>query len=145
MWYPEFFISIGKYFCPPYWFFSANFYGISNWVVFCMTVDKFIAVCFPLKAAIWCTKRRAKISAVLILLMFIGFNFPNLFTEPNVEGIRTRLGRATCTFLKKYIPDPKSYTDVRFFVFSFWSLGIPLLGVVILNTFIVTTVSLSVQ
>jgi hypothetical protein len=140
MWDPEFVISVGKYFCPPYWFFSWNFHGISNWVVLCMTFDKFIAVCFPLKAASWCTKRRAKVSAVLILLMWIGLNVPNIFVEPNEEAIRTRLGVGTCKFLKKYFEDRKLQEFVLIMVFTLWSLWIPMLGVFILNTIIVTAV-----
>jgi hypothetical protein len=46
MWYPELFISVGRYFCPPYWFVSLNVYGILSWIVLCVTLDKLIAVCF---------------------------------------------------------------------------------------------------
>jgi hypothetical protein len=145
MWYPEFVISFGKFFCPPYWFVSLNFYGISNWIVLCMTLDKFIAVCFPLKAASWCTRRRAKISAVLILLMWIALDVPNIFVEPNEEAIRARLGSATCRYLKKYIADPKLHDFIIDIVFSLWSLWIPIPGVLILNTSIVTAVRHSVR
>jgi hypothetical protein len=145
MWHPEFFISIGKYFCPPYWFVSGNFHGISNWIVLCMTLDKFIAVCFPLKAASWCTKRRAKISAVLILLMWIVLDLPNIFVEPDEEAIRARLGVATCRYLKKYIADPKLHEFIIYLIFTLWTLWIPILGVLILNTIIVTAVRHSVR
>jgi hypothetical protein len=61
-----------------------------------MTFDKLIAVCFPLKAATWCTKRRAKISAVLILLTWIGLDTHIVFVEADEEAIRARLIEATC-------------------------------------------------
>jgi hypothetical protein len=104
-----------------------------------MTVDKFIAVCFPLKASRWCTKTRAKISAVLIVLSIAALNAPNLLTEPDIENIKLRLGKKTCAYKREFVA--AWYPEIIDILFATLSLGLPLLIVVVLNLAIVSRVS----
>ncbi|XP_064635612.1 probable G-protein coupled receptor 139 [Lineus longissimus] len=140
MWNPDLFqdLELGRWYCPFYWFLSYHIYGLSNWVVACMTFDKFIAVCFPLKACTWCTKTRAKISAVLIVLSIAALNAPNLLTEPDIENIKLRLGKKTCLWKRKYVAG--WYPEIIDMLFATLSLGLPLLIVVVLNLAIVSRV-----
>ena len=138
MWNPNMLrdYELGKWFCPQYWFFSYNIYGLSNWIVVCMTFDRFIAVCYPLKAATWCTKKRAKISAFLIVLAMAALQAPSLFTEPDMDNIN--VGKNTCSYKKEFIAP--WWPNVRNILFCIVSLGLPLIIVVMLNIGIVSKV-----
>ena len=141
MWNPDIFqdIEFGMWYCPFYWFLSYHIYGLSNWVVAAMTVDKFIAVCFPLKASTWCTKTRAKISGVLILLSIMAMNAPNLLVEPDIENIKLRVGKRTCRWKSEFIAE--WYPELIDILFAGVTLGIPLVAVLILNIAIISRVS----
>jgi hypothetical protein len=46
---------------------------LSPWILIAMSIDRFIALNWPLKAAVLCTMRRAKINAVVIFLCGVSF------------------------------------------------------------------------
>ena len=53
----------------------------STFQVFAMTVDKFIAIKWPHKAAVYSTAKRARITAIGIFLCVVVFNIPHLFSS----------------------------------------------------------------
>ena len=53
----------------------------STFQVFAMTVDKFIAIKWPHKAAIYSTAKRDRITAIGIFLCVVVFNIPYLFSS----------------------------------------------------------------
>ena len=40
----------------------------SEWITASFTIERFIAVCYPMKAAHYCTRKRAKIISVTVLV-----------------------------------------------------------------------------
>ena len=52
----------------------------SVWLIIAVTVERYIAVCWPLKAPTMCTKTRAIMVIVFILLLLIGLNLHFLWT-----------------------------------------------------------------
>ena len=48
----------------------------SIFIVLSMTFDRFLAVCYPLHAASWCTARRAKITIVVIIITMFFYSIP---------------------------------------------------------------------
>jgi hypothetical protein len=56
----------------------------SCWIIVAMTVDRFIAVQWPLKAKELCTKKRAKWSVVGMCTFCLAFNFHFIFTQAYV-------------------------------------------------------------
>jgi hypothetical protein len=62
-------------------------YGLSNWTVAAMTLDRFLAIRFPLQAASWCTMKRSKITVTAILVGFIVFVFPYTLRTYNPYGL----------------------------------------------------------
>ena len=49
------------------------------WMVVCVALDRYIAVCRPFKARKWCTVRNAKWAVVVVWLLSVVFNAPRFF------------------------------------------------------------------
>ncbi|KAK7116023.1 probable G-protein coupled receptor 139 [Littorina saxatilis] len=61
-------------------------YDLCSWILTAMTVDRFVAIRYPLKAAIVCTIRNAIIAIVIITLACIAKNLHFIFTFERTEG-----------------------------------------------------------
>lgn len=57
----------------------------SSWILVSMTVERFIAIWFPLKVSKWCTRQRAIIVMLVIGTLLMGLNFHYLWTYHEVE------------------------------------------------------------
>lgn len=68
-------------------------YVFSNWVLLSWTIERFIAVMFPIKLSIWCTQRNVKIFLFLFLMSCALIMIPNI-TE--INALPTNSGRVTC-------------------------------------------------
>ncbi|XP_064598658.1 FMRFamide receptor-like [Liolophura sinensis] len=62
--------------CKFYFYIGSILVQYSIWLMVALTVERFIAVWFPLKVANLCTVRRAKITVICILLGLALFNIP---------------------------------------------------------------------
>jgi hypothetical protein len=79
----------GNAFCKCVVFYTFYFYGVSMWCVVTLTMDRVIAVCFPLKTAIWCTIWKARFLFVLNIFIHIpiymtsfwSLNGPSIYCE----------------------------------------------------------------
>ena len=67
----------------------------------CVTIERYVAVCLPLKARFLCTYGRAKIYVICISIFAILYNIPRFFevtsqtyyikdTEDNITSVRTK-------------------------------------------------------
>ncbi|KAI3389334.1 hypothetical protein SNEBB_001451 [Seison nebaliae] len=75
------------------------------WLIVAMTIERFIAVSYPLKSMIFCTVRRAKIVCVMILLLCIIINSHYFFTnqlQQTVINLKTNESILDCGFKLKY-------------------------------------------
>jgi hypothetical protein len=75
-------ISVGLY---------ATFH-FSVWMVVTMTIERFIAVSYPLQASSWCTVKRAKIATIIIAFLILCINFHFLFTHTLVKVSEVPIG-----------------------------------------------------
>ena len=68
---------------------SLTFVGMQNstFQVFAMTLDKYIAIKWPHKAAIYSTPKRAKITISCILLCVVIYNIPHIFMTKMVGNV----------------------------------------------------------
>jgi hypothetical protein len=57
---PEAFKHYGDFFCKEYNYLLFIVFGVAVWNVATISIDRFVAVCFPLRAAIWCTLTKAR-------------------------------------------------------------------------------------
>ena len=72
-------------------------FDISTWVLVAMSIDRLIAVNFPLRSLSWCTIRRTKRVIVLILILFALKNLHVFFTTNLVY--RKELKTSNCTYV----------------------------------------------
>ena len=63
------------------------------WVTVLITVNRFINVCVPLRAAQWCTIAKVKIQVTVVLLLSILYNIPK-FAEYKVVPVAANNGTA---------------------------------------------------
>ena len=69
--------------CSNYFFFLAL--QCTTYQVLAMTIDKYIAIKWPHKAAVYSTPRRAKIMTVTILTSVIFYNVPHFFISKVIQ------------------------------------------------------------
>ena len=106
----------------------------SIWVVMLLAVNRYIAVCFPLKALRWCTISKVKKQLAFVLLFAVLYNLIH-FAENRViyktndngttyeTGVaQTKLGRRTLYYIL--------YTNVMYLIFL---LGLPISILTVLN------------
>lgn len=60
--------------------------GASSWLIICVTFDRFIAVCFPLKSKQWCTKYRSYVAVVSVSIPIAVFSAHGLFLRESMNG-----------------------------------------------------------
>ena len=65
------------------------FFLVSTWIVVTVTVERTVAVCQPLKSAVWTSKKREVIVTIIYIVVFLLINLP--FTVgakmmPNIEA-----------------------------------------------------------
>ena len=67
---------------------SISFTSVSGtYVILAMTFDRLIAVRWPLKALIWCTTKRAKITSGVIILLCLVFKLPYIWVTGTVPPV----------------------------------------------------------
>ncbi|XP_013389190.1 G-protein coupled receptor daf-37 [Lingula anatina] len=69
--------SIG---CKLHRFLLYVFLDMSAWILVALTVGRYITVCHVFKASTWCTRKRALIALLVIILFTVGLNLHTLWT-----------------------------------------------------------------
>ena len=78
-------------------FFVVNLLGnISHWIIVCFSVNRFIAVNYPLKSIQWLTTRKTKICILLVFVITFAKNLHYLWTTDFFYNTDT--GSAICAF-----------------------------------------------
>ncbi|KAM7357972.1 G-protein coupled receptor [Cochliomyia hominivorax] len=123
-----------EYFCQFFTFFSNLACFCSVWFVVAFTVERFIAVMYPLRRQTMCTVRRAKM--VLIGLTILGCLHCIPFWIYSTTVYSSKVEDTICDIRNEY----KEYI----LLFNYWDtivvFAVPFTGIVILNTFTGCTV-----
>lgn len=93
-----------------------------------MTIDRLIAVRFPLRSVTVCTPKRAKLISAISLIIIMVYNIPQLYLGDVFEG-------RTCQSLAVKSPLVEIYSWFLLFTSSF----VPFTIILILNTLIIKT------
>ena len=70
---------IYPYLHPYIWPYMSTVQTVETWLVVTIAIDRYVALCHPLKASQFCTKRRAAFTLILILVGSIILNIPHAF------------------------------------------------------------------
>lgn len=109
-------------------FFIINIsYTFSNWIIVSWTVERFIAVVFPLKLNIWCTVYKVRIALGCLLVACVAITIPHLIY---VESLDRVSGGRGCVFADVYY---KYYSSVE----NVWYMYLPMLIVFVGNAIII--------
>ncbi len=102
-----------------------------TWLTVLLTIDRFIAVCYPLHAQRLCTMRRTYILIAVLLLCTFAFSLPRFFEYTIHESTDFKI--TPLVFDKNYV---FSYRIALFFLAAYLT---PMLLLIVLNTRLVCT------
>ena len=106
---------------------------VSNWTVVAMTVERFLAVTYPLKISRWCTVYRARMTVLAIVIFSALVNSIYLITVVETKG-----DTSSCDYIrsqKEMMSKIWSWVDVCLYAY------LPLMITLVLNISIIKTVS----
>jgi preprotein translocase subunit SecG len=85
--FPNAFDLHGDFICKEYNYLLFTSFGIAVWNVIIISIDRFVAVCFPLKASIWCTLKKARLMYAFNIGFHLLFNMVKLwkYHKPDVH------------------------------------------------------------
>ena len=136
--FPDPFWSLGDFFCKEYLFLGYLAWTISHWTIVLMTIDRFIAVRFPLQSSAICTTSRAKILIIVMTVTFITFHLQQFWRVVDDEGAVLKF---KCPYDYRVIA--QEYEIVFQHLFVTITLVIPIVCVFVFNVLIVYTVRAS--
>ncbi|CAH1794603.1 unnamed protein product [Owenia fusiformis] len=111
---------------------------ISSWVVVVMTLDRYIAVCKPLKAARLCTVKRAKISLAVIVIISMIVIVPRAFELTSFMGTHPCTGLPQVSLAWGVLGQNPAYRIAHVMViYSILMLSFPTIITAIFNAFII--------
>ncbi|KAK3602760.1 hypothetical protein CHS0354_027756 [Potamilus streckersoni] len=117
------------------------------WITVSFTVERYIAVCHPLRAASMCTIARARIVIFMVSLVSFIYNLCRWFeyrivtTEKVTDGNQKEI---TLSFEQTKLGSNKIYNEIYFlWMYLFIMFVIPLTTLAVLNTFLIRAVKRS--
>jgi hypothetical protein len=129
----------GIYVCKWVNFSSAVSHEASAWTISAMTFDRFLAVRWPLQAAVWCTRKRARITLFVLFIISVILSTPVLlvdFVPPETFTSRAYI-RGICIFDPEvFLPNMQKIQNT---VDAIWMVYLPFCTISIFNTLIVVT------
>lgn len=113
----------------------------SVWTTVAVTVERYIAVCHPLKAKSMCTYRRARLFNAIIMTMSIIYNIPRFLEVEHAEIYSAELNRTIYKVVASQLRVNKLYYEVyHIWLYLLVMYFIPFLVLTILNIYIWRTV-----
>lgn len=113
----------------------------SVWTTVAVTVERYIAVCHPLKAKSMCTYRRARIFNAIIMVMSILYNIPRFWEVEHTEVYSDELNKTIYKVVASQLRVNKLYYEVyHIWLYIFVMYLIPFLILTVFNIYIWRTV-----
>ncbi|KAK3098860.1 hypothetical protein FSP39_023800 [Pinctada imbricata] len=126
--------------------FALTAHMATLWLTVSFTVERYIAVCHPLKAARMCTIARARIVIICVSVVSFMYNLTRWF-EYEIHQTYSNITNSTIVRPRKtYLSKSEIYREVYFFwLYLFIMFFIPLTSLAILNSFLILAVKKSQQ
>jgi hypothetical protein len=100
--FPNAFDLYGNFLCKEFFYLLFLCFGVSVCNVVIISIDRFVAVCFPLKAASWCTVGKARACYLSNFTFYALFNLIKLWKEYRTDD--TNVHTATCVNPRNFPP-----------------------------------------
>ncbi|OWF42455.1 FMRFamide receptor [Mizuhopecten yessoensis] len=91
-----------KWLCSAEFALALIFSHLSSWITVAVTFDRYVAVCHPLNAIKYCTRRRALIYICTVFLVIVAVNFPIICFKWDEEGSSCVIPEFTNDYCFKY-------------------------------------------
>ncbi|XP_069114207.1 FMRFamide receptor-like [Argopecten irradians] len=99
----DIFISKFHFYCSPIAISNMVFSQYSNWITMALCVDRYIAVCHPLKVKRFCTKKRAIITMICMFMVKVALNFPMACFQWNADYTACSFPEKPIAFCVEYL------------------------------------------
>nr|KAG5686846.1 hypothetical protein BaRGS_029891 [Batillaria attramentaria] len=77
-------VNLGVYGCKTLYYLGNAFAIFANWILVLMTIERFLAIWFPLKIGRLCTRRRSAISMVVLFFAVCALTVTYFITTTNI-------------------------------------------------------------
>ncbi|XP_046462661.1 FMRFamide receptor-like isoform X2 [Daphnia pulex] len=81
----------------------------SVYLTLTVTVERYIAVCHPLRARSWCTCKRGRMAVVIIGICSLFYNFPRFFEVERCLYVDSELGESWIMLIPSPLRNDKTY------------------------------------
>ncbi|XP_054722389.1 FMRFamide receptor-like [Uloborus diversus] len=113
----------------------------SVWTTVAVTVERYIAVCLPLKAKFLCTYRRARLFNFIVTFLSICYNIPRFWEVEHIEVFSSQLNRTVYKVVASQLRVNKLYYEVyHIWLYLLVMYFIPFLVLTVFNIYIWKTV-----
>ncbi|CAG2103960.1 unnamed protein product [Medioppia subpectinata] len=115
----------------------------SIWLTVTFTIERYIAVCHPIRGKVLCTESRAKRVILCVFLICFTFTLPTPFEWVVVEKNSTETGRVYLQAIFSELGQNDLYRTVYYYLNVLLFALIPFLSLAIFNAFLIRSVHVS--